>query len=65
MWVIRLLKTLFSVALTIGIAGGLVDLAISMRNKSQKAAQTGIVSLKSLNEQLQSGKSHRQLHPRQ
>ncbi len=63
MWVIRIISGVFSFALTIGIAGGLVDLALSMRKKSQEAARMGLVSLKSLNEQLQSGKSHRELHP--
>jgi hypothetical protein len=62
MWILRLIQGAFSFALTIGIAGGLVDLAIAMRSKSQAAAQGGLVSLKSLNEQLQSGKSHRELH---
>lgn len=63
MWVTRLIGGAFSFALTVGIAGGLVDLAISMRTKSQEAARTGLVSLRSLNEQLQSGKSHSALHP--
>ncbi len=62
MWVLRLIQGAFSFALTIGIAGGLVDLALNMRTKSQRAAQMGLVSLKSLNEQLLSGKSHRELH---
>ena len=63
MWIARLIRGAFSFAMTIGLAGGLVDMAISMRSKSQRAAQMGLVSLKSLNEQLQSGKSYRVLHP--
>lgn len=63
MWVLRLIQGAFSLAFAIGIAGGLIDLTLSMRHESQKAAQAGLVSLRSLNEQLVSGKSHHELHP--
>ncbi len=65
MWIIRLLQAAFSIAMTVGIAGGLIDLALSMKQKSHSAAQMGLVSLTSLNRQLESGKSQRELTPRQ
>lgn len=63
MWVIRFLQKAYSIAFTLGIIGGLVDLTIAMKHKSKAAAEMGLVSLHSLNEQLQSGKSYSQLHP--
>lgn len=56
MWVARLLQKAFSFAFTLGIAGGLVDLTISMAKDSRKAARMGLVSLSSLNQQLTTGK---------
>ena len=61
MWAIRLIQSFFSLAMTIGIAGGLIDLTISIAKDSQKAARGGLVSLKSLNQQLHTGKSAREL----
>ena len=64
MWVVRLIQKFYSLAFTIGIAGGLVDLTMAMAKDSQKAARMGLVSLKSLNDQLTTGKSARQLRHR-
>jgi len=55
MWVFRLIQNFFSIAFTLGVMGGLVDLTLGMAKHSQKAARGGLVSLRSLNQQLQSG----------
>lgn len=44
--------SLFIWAMTIGVAGGLVDMAINMRSKALEGSRSGIVSMKSLTNQL-------------
>lgn len=43
---------LIRILLTIGLGGGLVDLTVEMRKSAATAHQRGLISLKSLNDQL-------------
>lgn len=49
---VNAIVALIKFALFIGVAGGLVDLTIHMRNEAVQAHKTGIVNLKTLNESL-------------
>lgn len=45
----RIVLGLVKLALTIGLAGGLIDLTETMRDQAARAHRQGIVSLKRLN----------------
>lgn len=49
---INAIVALIKFALFFGVAGGLVDLTIQMRNEAAHAHKTGVVNLKTLNESL-------------
>lgn len=40
---------IIKLALAVGLAGGLTDMTLAMRNEAVKAHKTGLVSLKQLN----------------
>lgn len=48
----RIILGLVNLALVIGVAGGLTDLTLTMRNEAAKAHKQGLVSLKQLNNAL-------------
>lgn len=49
---LKIIPTILCWALTIGVAGGLVDMTIEMMHKAWHADHVGIVSMKSLTRQL-------------
>ena len=48
----RIVFGLLKLALLIGVAGGLTDLTLAMRDEARKAHEQGLVSLKQLNKVL-------------
>lgn len=48
----RIVLGIVQLALVIGLAGGLTDLTIAMKDEAAKAHKQGIVSLKQLNKAL-------------
>jgi len=53
---LKIVISLFKLAIWVGLAGGLVDMTIAMGNKAGAAKRNGLVSLSELNRSLFSSK---------